>query len=58
MGHGVASGPEFWNRTHTRGTCGYDTAELPVPVLYPSHLDPAEDDVFDYGLHLIQGLLM
>ena len=35
MGHGVASGPEFRNRTHTRGTCGCDTVELPVPMLHP-----------------------
>ena len=35
MGHGVALGPEFQNCTRTHGTCGYDTMELPVPVLYP-----------------------
>ena len=36
-GCGTASGPKFRNRTRTCGTCGCDTAELPVPVLHPRY---------------------
>jgi len=38
MGHGVTLGLKFWNHTHTHGTHGCDTAELPVPMLHPSCL--------------------
>ena len=36
-GHGVASGLEFGNRTHTHVTHDHDTAVLPVPIIFPSH---------------------
>ena len=37
MGHGVASGLECGNRTHTHVTHDHDTAVLPVPMIFPSN---------------------
>ena len=37
-GHGVASGPEFQNRTCTCDTSDCDTAVRPLPVSHPIHL--------------------
>ena len=35
MGHGVASGLEFGNLTHTHVTRDHDTVVLPIPVMFP-----------------------
>ena len=37
MGHGVALGLEFGNRTHTCVAHDRDTAVLPVPMIFPNH---------------------
>ena len=36
IGHGIVTGLEFWNHTHTCGTCGCNTSGLPVPMLHPT----------------------
>ena len=51
----------FLNHTHTHITCGLKPMGIPVSVPNPTaqdYLDPTEDNVFDYGLHLIQYVLM
>ena len=36
MGHSVASGLDFWNRTCTCDTCDHNTAVWPIPVSHPT----------------------